>query len=1296
MNRSRAGSRAAIAVAIALAAVLGMTLSGSSVLAVGPATDRAIPAVMDPPLGSLTVAPAFVPDSNTITVGTVPGSTPMNILVGLASPESASESAQAVAEYVPGSGAYHQYLSPSQIAALYGPNPATVASAMAYFSSYGLTARPLSGGSLLSVTGLTSGVAAAFGTSFDEYRSAAGRAFISHPTPALLPGGLPWTGAYGLGDATPIAPLIEPLSGSTAVAGPAAACAPGGSGLSPCQIWGAYDAAGLIANGTNGTGVRIGVVDTYDGTETAMQLGKDLAQFDSTFSLPAPKVSYNYPDPGPANLNSSSTGWALEEALDIEWSHASAPGASIAMTFSPNSGVGLYEAVDWLVSNHLVDVISLSWGEPDVGVYNAYSGACSSACNASSDGSYELLGPVLEAAALEGISVFVASGDCGSADGTSGVSTNYPSSDPFVTGVGGTLLSVNSTGAYQGESAWSGNESGKSAPGCMNGGGSGGGYAPFPRPWWQHGTGIPSSPATRGDPDVADDAETGVEIVEGGGTGAVGGTSLSTPLWAGIAAIADQHAGGPLGFLDPTLYSILRGSNYSTDFHDITTGNNGYYRAHTGWDAVTGIGTPIVGHLILDLPRASPSASSLEAYLYAGPRSGNAPLTVSFHVAASGGSDAYPLEDVYFGDGTSAIAIGGVSSHTYPTAGVYGASAYVADSSGNVSVSEPFPIVVGGGTALEVNLTASTTSPTVGATVEFNATVHGGTGPYSYTFTYGDGTYLNWTSSDSENHSYAVPGGFCADVLVRDSGSPVDGGASAGLAVQVGGGANPTCVNDSTPLTVEADATPGVLDAPADFPSLFQVFGGSEGSGNGSFTEQLSSSDPYVAACQCTIFRAPGNYTVSLNASDPVGAQTSNSTNVTVAPSLVGTFSASPTYGVAPLTVHFAASVSGGWKANAADTSWTVNTSTGQTLTGAAVSMTYPTAGLYFATGDVSDAGHGNASEGFLIDVIAAGGPALPTVTATVTPAVNVTSGTTVRVAAQSQYANGSALPSDINWSLWDGASVLGPSTAATFDASGGGSGQALDLHLNVSWPTLDTSAVSYSFYSPSFLAVDPGGFVPRADALVLSAHAGPSWGALPMTWSASANVSGPGVGSPVWSFGDGTGGLGPEVRHIYSTQGLYSASVTVNDTFGDAARLPFGVNPGGTIYPALTLTTAISVQHGTAPLTVDFSATAAGGDGGYSYTWYFGDGGVAYVNSTEHTYHTAGNYTVSLVLTDRQGHGLERNWTIQVATNLTAIGSGSGGLPWALILGIGAIAGLATAVGVLVARRRRRTPPTP
>ncbi|EQD27495.1 Peptidase S53 propeptide, partial [mine drainage metagenome] len=273
---------------------------------------------------------------------------------------------------------------------------------------------------------------------------------------------------------------------------------------------------------------------------------------------------------------------------------------SIAMTFGTNSNAGLYEAVDWLVASDRVDVVSLSWGENDVGTYNAYASACPAACNASTDGSYEVLGPVLAAAALEGITVLAASGDCGAADGTSGLSTNFPASDPYVTGVGGTQLTVSSSGVYGGEIAWSGNSTGATAPGCQNQGGSGGGYAPFPRPWWQQGTGLPSSPATRGVPDVAADASTAAQVYYGGGPTGVGGTSLATPIWAGFTAIADQYAGHPLGFLNPSLYTILRGSNYSAIFHDIRSGSNGY-SAGTGWDPVTGIGTPRLDRLVAAL-----------------------------------------------------------------------------------------------------------------------------------------------------------------------------------------------------------------------------------------------------------------------------------------------------------------------------------------------------------------------------------------------------------------------------------------------------------------------------------------------------------------------------------------------------------------------------------------------------------------------------------------------------------------------------------------------------------------------
>ncbi len=217
-------------------------------------------------------------------------------------------------------------------------------------------------------------------------------------------------------------------------------------------------------------------------------------------------------------------------------------------------------------------------------------------------------------------------------------------------------------------------------------------------------------------------------IVQGGGAEPVGGTSLATPLWAGFAAIADQYAGRDLGLLDPTVYSILRSANYSTDFHDVTSGNNGY-SAGTGWDPVTGIGTPIVGALVKDLTEPLPPDPSLRVLLYANETYGPTPTTVRFGVAPSGGQTPYPLEGVYFGDGTSGLATDGVVSHTFTRSGVYTAIAFAADSSGNLTSSYPVAIVVGGGGPLNITLTPSTGAPGVDAPVTFTATVVGGLAP---------------------------------------------------------------------------------------------------------------------------------------------------------------------------------------------------------------------------------------------------------------------------------------------------------------------------------------------------------------------------------------------------------------------------------------------------------------------------------------------------------------------------------------------------------------------------------------
>jgi kumamolisin len=1253
---------------------------------VGPSdTPSASPALATatsaPPSSEVEVAPGFSPSVTDVLVGAVPAASPISVEVGLALSDPSALAGLVSALYVPGTPGFHAFRNSSELTRDFGPSESAVSAAQSYFEGFGLSVNPSPDHLLLSVSGPSGRVAVAFGTTFQEYRSADGRPFFSHPTPAILPTVAPWTGVYGLGNVTPLVPALGGFTSGEGEITPAAGCVGVGSVLTPCQVWQAYNVSSLISGGTSGAGERLAVVDPYSSRESQSDLSTDLATFSSDYGLAVGAVNFVYPDPDPTTLNvSSNPTWYDEDALDLEWARASAPGATVDMTFSPNAGPGLYEAVDWLVAQQAADVISLSWGEPDVGVYNAFSMPCSVACNASTDGSYGILSPVLEFAAAEGISVFAASGDCGAADGTSGVSTNFPASDPDVIGVGGTRLSVNSSGDYVSETGWSGNASGAKSPGCSNQGGSGGGFSPFPRPSWQ--SGLPSGTTKRGVPDVALDAGTPVIIVLGGGNAAVGGTSVATPIWAGIAAIADQYAGRSLGLLDPSLYAIASGSNYSRDFHDVLTGSNGY-SAGTGWDPITGLGSPRVATLVVDLahPRTL-SSSDLAAFLYASPRFGRAPLTVTFRVNATGGTGSYPLEGVSFGDNNSSFAPGGTTTYTFKNPGVFSAQAYVADSAANYSVSPPIAIVVGGGTALTVTLSASTVTPARGAPVLFSVGVTGGQSPYRYNFSFGDGTFLGNSGDSSTTHVFGARGSFCAEVVVSDSAAPIDGGASARIAIGVAGSPLPDCRNDSSPLTISPVPSLGVRDAPADFPALFSVSGGSTVVSGEPASVQYSTRDPYPGACECAIFRAPGNYSVVGYANDSENEESTAVANITVAPPLLGAFSANTTYGNAPLAVSFKASATGGFGAVATATVWTFGNGNGEV--GASVTATYSTPGIYIAVGHLSDRGHGNASEAFLIDVgspvHAPGGSAPPVLVATVSPAIDVPLGATVGLRAQLLSGNGSVVPYRFLWNLGTGSGSYRSDFDRTFSSATSLAANG-SLFVSVNATDLATDAVvGDRFWLPGFAAVETGGFAPREDALLFSDRGNPSSGPAPLSWTGNASVSGPGTTAVRWEFGDGVEGLDLNVQHSFST-GWYTVIVNATDSWGDSATDDHPVESIGT----LSITASLSTLSGTAPLTVSFRSTAAGGVGPpYRYLWSFGDGLAATTENASHTYDSGGTYLVSLHVNDSAGTTAEVNWTVTVTAS-------SGGFLSVILLAAGGVVGVG--VALVVGMRRRRAP---
>ena len=351
----------------------------------------------------------------------------------------------------------------------------------------------------------------------------------------------------------------------------------------------AYAIQPLLDRGITGAGRTIVIIDAFQNPS----IDSDLARFNSFWNIPAPPSftvlkPYGVPDFDPTNPKH--LGWSQEISIDVEWAHAIAPGAAIVLVEAKSEAdVDLVDATSYAIRHNLGDVITLSFGEAENCAAPDVLGKQHAAFNAAS---------------ARGITVFASSGDKGAArqscDGSSLVlSASTPASDPKVTGVGGTHLLADRTGAFQSETAWN-----------TASGASGGGFSTrYNRPSYQ----APFQPnkKARGVPDVAYNADgsTGYLAVWNGRGGLVHGTSAGAPQWAGIAALADQAAGHRLGALNQRLYQIAKGDTYGSAFHDITAGDNTFggisgYPAGPGWDPVTGLGSPhvttLVGLLAID------------------------------------------------------------------------------------------------------------------------------------------------------------------------------------------------------------------------------------------------------------------------------------------------------------------------------------------------------------------------------------------------------------------------------------------------------------------------------------------------------------------------------------------------------------------------------------------------------------------------------------------------------------------------------------------------------------------------
>jgi len=558
----------------------------------------------------------------------------------------------------PTSPTYHQWLTPAEFGARYGAAPQDVARARAWLETQGfqvLQASPTS--DRLSFNGTVGQIESAFRTEMHRYQVRGEGHFALSRAPAVPAElGTLVAALHGAHDIripphrTPVHPLAS-YSGSYA--------------LGPSDFATIYDVAPLYAANITGKGQSIAIVG-----ESFMNLD-DVVSFRQTFGLDTTNVPTPTLVPNTGASQVLDPGDVSESELDLEWSGGIAQDANIFFVYTGDSptNYGFFDSIVYAVENRVAPIVSVSYG------------TCEQGLTPSDAVFYAQVGDL---ASMIGVTVLVASGDTGAAgcDGeqesaaTQGLFVGFPASIPTITAVGGTQFNFTTAAqstywtlqsaakTYIPEIAW--NETFSAHAQGL--GASGGGYSVmFARPYWQAGA-LPSS-SFRGVPDVALSAsadDTPYLIYESwtnadgpgqapfpGTLMAIGGTSASTPSFAGIVALLNQALKSPtpgVGNIGPVLYAL--NTSAPTAFHDITGGNNIVpcasgttncpvspseygYSAGMGYDLATGLGSVDAFNLVTAWTTLVPTSTALAITGSGGVEGTNITLTATIGSSAS-------------------------------------------------------------------------------------------------------------------------------------------------------------------------------------------------------------------------------------------------------------------------------------------------------------------------------------------------------------------------------------------------------------------------------------------------------------------------------------------------------------------------------------------------------------------------------------------------------------------------------------------------------------------------------------
>ena len=557
-------------------------------------------------------------------IGSAPGNQTLSTLTmhfGMTSAQQAALTQLLVDLQNPSSPKYHQWLTPEQFKAQFGLSASDLAKITSWLTKQGFTITSTARSStFVTFTGTVAQVQQAFGTSIHNV-SIDGEQHIANLTDPVLPAAIAGvvSNISGLNDfKVKSRARVRTVPAPSAVRPQYTSSMTGTHYIAPGDFNTIYDINPLLQSSVNGSGVTIAVVG-----QTDISLA-DVAAFRSASGLPAnnPTVKVYGQDPGTVAAD-------VDEAqLDVEWSGAIAPSASIIFATSTDVlNTSLVQAID----NKLAPIISISYG------------LCESSATVAALNSFNQL---FQQANSYGITIVGPAGDSGATDcdfstasATQGLAVDFPASSPFVTGAGGTMFNEgNTTGATQYWSASNGTDSGSAisyipetvwnetstANGLSAGGG--GASAFFGKPSWQIGTGVPTD-FSRDVPDIALNSASSHDgylfcssgsCTNGyrdaqGNLNVVGGTSVAAPTFAGILALVEQKIGPGstgaygVGNANPTIYGVANSTYYNTAFHDITTGTNASpctvgtancpnggsigYTAAQGYDLATGWGS---------------------------------------------------------------------------------------------------------------------------------------------------------------------------------------------------------------------------------------------------------------------------------------------------------------------------------------------------------------------------------------------------------------------------------------------------------------------------------------------------------------------------------------------------------------------------------------------------------------------------------------------------------------------------------------------------------------------------------